>query len=347
METPSCDRARARWSGRRRGRARPRGGDGRKPAFAGGAAAPASADKVLLAAARAAERQSVGGATGEYWWARTVDGTAWQVGPRGDRYVVEERFERQIWQRRTRKRGYEEVMSVRSLGARPQTKADVAAWRRDGSPTRWSVTESASGSDGATRLATRELHLRPSPAEVTRTSIPCLVVGHEPVPKHGTCARVTPAQSVPTDPDRLARLLSHGRVSRDPAGATGALFLLAGGQILSQGGPLFGRPVSPEERAAVFRALADLPGVRLLGAIRDPLERRGIAITTSARRDGGPPEVERRLVVDPATGTLLAVVDVAAAGSASGQWARPGSPVSWAALVQAGWTGKAPRLRHG
>ena len=256
--------------------------------------------------------------------------------------MVEERVEYQVWQRRTPRGGFQETVSVRSLGAHPQTAADVAAWRRDGSPARWVVTFPGSGPEGTTVPMTRELRARPSAPVIKTNSIPCLAAPGEPVPKHGTCVRIEPAYRLPTDPTKLAQALAGGELARDPEGATGALFLLAGGQILSDAGPLMGKPVTPETRAAVFRAIADLPGVRSLGAMRDPLGRQGVAIATTARREQGTGGLERWLIVDPATARLLAVEDVALTPSTSSQWARPGSPVTWTAVAHGGWAAQAP-----
>jgi hypothetical protein len=307
----------------------------------GGQTVALSARQTLLAAARRAEAQAVSPASG-YWRERTIDGTAWQVGPATNRYVVEERVEHQVWQRRTPRGGFQETVSVRSLGAHPQTAADVAAWRRDGSPARWVVTFPGSGPEGTTVPMTRVLRARPSAPVIKTYSIPCLAAPGEPVPKHGTCGRIELAYRLPADPAKLARALAGGELARDPEGATGALFLLAGGQILSDAGPLMGKPVTPETRAAVFRAIAGLPGVRSLGAMRDPLGRQGVAIATTTRREQGTGELERLLIVDPATARLLAVEDVAQTASTSSQWARPGSPVTWTAFAHAGWTAQAP-----
>jgi hypothetical protein len=307
----------------------------------GGGAVSLSARGVLLVSARQSEHQLVG-PSGKYWWTRTVDGAAWQVGPSGDPYVVVERVEHQVWQRRTRHGGLEEILSVRSLGTHPETEADVAAWRRDGSPSQWVVSYPGSGSNGSTVPMTRELRARPVVAEVTRTSVPCLVTEGEPVPDQGTCMGIEPAYELPTDPADLAEALVSGELTQDPEGATGALFLLAGGQILSDGGLLVGEPVTPEVRAEVFRALADLPGVRSLGTVRDPLGRQGVAIATATRPESGPEELERWLIIDPIAGRMLAVVDVAQSASANSQWARPGDAVRWAAIAGSGWTDQAP-----
>src|SRR6266487_1310596 len=187
----------------------------------GGQTVALPARQILLAAARRAEAQAVSPASG-YWRERTIDGTAWQVGPATNRYVVEERVEYQVWQRRTPQGGFQQTVSVSSLGAHPQTAADVAAWRRDGSPARWVVTFPGSSPDGTTVPMTRELRARPSRPVIKTNSIPCLIAPGEPVPRHGTCVRIEPAYRLPTDPAKLAQALAGGDLARDPEGATGA-----------------------------------------------------------------------------------------------------------------------------
>jgi hypothetical protein len=61
-------------------------------------------------------------------------------------------------------------------------------------------------------------------------------------------------------------------------------------------------PTSPPLRAALFRVLADLPGVQLLGQRRDRLGRSGVAVAVT---QGGPDRVREELLFDPATSNLL------------------------------------------
>jgi len=53
---------------------------------------------------------------------------------------------------------------------------------------------------------------------------------------------------------------------------------------------------------AAFRLLADMPGVRSLGQVTDPLGRQGVAVAIPY------PGEELRVIFDPATGTHLANV---------------------------------------
>ncbi|GII58446.1 hypothetical protein Pth03_68350 [Planotetraspora thailandica] len=67
---------------------------------------------------------------------------------------------------------------------------------------------------------------------------------------------------------------------------------------------LLAGPVSPGTRAALYRVLADQPGLTLAGTVTDPFGRSGMAIemTTKGNSEGE----SFRLIVDPGTGRLLA-----------------------------------------
>ena len=71
--------------------------------------------------------------------------------------------------------------------------------------------------------------------------------------------------------------------------------LRAIGELLARG------DAAPALRADLFRAAAQIPGIELLGTIRDPLDREGMGIAL------GPPERRVTLIVDPNTSVLLSV----------------------------------------
>jgi hypothetical protein len=74
-------------------------------------------------------------------------------------------------------------------------------------------------------------------------------------------------------------------------------------------------PITPQVRAAVFRDLAALPGVRSVGRVTDPLGRSGYGIAlNSPNALAGQEEI---LVIEPRTGTLLADEYVAFGGPAA------------------------------
>lgn len=68
-------------------------------------------------------------------------------------------------------------------------------------------------------------------------------------------------------------------------------------------------PLRPTVRAAVFRAIANLPGLIYLGAARDPLGRQGVAVAAEgsprALDVNGPQRYRFELIFDPSTGRVL------------------------------------------
>jgi hypothetical protein len=81
-------------------------------------------------------------------------------------------------------------------------------------------------------------------------------------------------------------------------------------------------PTSPQLRAALFRVLADLPGVQLLGHRRDRLGRSGIAVAVT---EGRPDRVREELLFDPATSNLLQTEAVLLRTSTSSASGGPGA----------------------
>lgn len=63
---------------------------------------------------------------------------------------------------------------------------------------------------------------------------------------------------------------------------------------------------SPAQRAGLYRALAQLRGVRLLGWRHDPTGRRGLAVAITPSAAGAAPEIQEELIFDPATSEVLA-----------------------------------------
>jgi hypothetical protein len=104
-------------------------------------------------------------------------------------------------------------------------------------------------------------------------------------------------------------------------------------------GWLASAPVTPKLQAALYTVIAGLPGVRYEGAATDPVGRRGTAIAMLQPPPRGPGADEQevykqRLIINPATGQLLAsqqvVVKPAPAGARG-----PGHPVGMVVSAQA------------
>ncbi len=110
---------------------------------------------------------------------------------------------------------------------------------------------------------------------------------------------------LPTQPVALRGALDRLILASDSGSGRGPLRR----QLRADPAGLFGPisqflflPTSPQLRAALFRVLAHLPGVQLLGHQRDRLGRSGIAVAVT---HGAPDRVREELLFDPATSNLL------------------------------------------
>ncbi|MEU5876010.1 CU044_5270 family protein [Spirillospora sp. NPDC047279] len=90
-------------------------------------------------------------------------------------------------------------------------------------------------------------------------------------------------------------------------------------------------PASPKVLGAAYRMLAAEPGLRVVGQVADPLGRKGIAITYS-RKNPGDARQEEWLVIDPATGRVLAYQVMV----------NRTTMISYRANVSSGWTNTIP-----
>jgi len=98
--------------------------------------------------------------------------------------------------------------------------------------------------------------------------------------------------SLPDDPDALYAVIEASR----PAGSVGMFRRL--GEILRSG------YLTPAQRAALYEVAARLPGIELVGSVRDDAGRVGTGVAI----DDHSPNYQTRemLVFDPRTGALLA-----------------------------------------
>ncbi|WP_132638498.1 hypothetical protein [Nonomuraea mesophila] len=141
------------------------------------------------------------------------------------------------------------------------------------------------------------------------------VTGRSPFSMAGRDLTYQQIQALPSDAaalrERVAAML--------PAGSEGLL-----ADALS--GLLWTKPSPPRVRAAAYRALADLPEVRYLGARQDERGRAGEAFSFAL-----PSCVERTLIIDPATSQVLSCSD----GGHDGRHE---------IVLTAGWTDRGPDL---
>ncbi|HET9198817.1 MAG TPA: CU044_5270 family protein [Solirubrobacterales bacterium] len=128
-------------------------------------------------------------------------------------------------------------------------------------------------------------------------------VGTEAFPP-GTFSGVGPLgtdlDDLPTDPEELSRWLVD-RVT-EPASRNGFPPEV---RVLTLAAELLQNPFSPPElRAALYEAVALVPGIEDLGRARDQLGREGIAVGARSANSGAPTVYS--LIVDPETSAVLA-----------------------------------------
>jgi hypothetical protein len=109
-------------------------------------------------------------------------------------------------------------------------------------------------------------------------------------------------QKLPIDPDALKALVVKGiKGSEDGSPMPADLLELSVGTTLSL--LLLGTPAPPKVRAAAFRALASLPSVRSLGAVRDSRGRTGQGLQIAGTH--GKYWDDNELIIDPKSSLVL------------------------------------------
>jgi hypothetical protein len=109
---------------------------------------------------------------------------------------------------------------------------------------------------------------------------------------------------LPTEPNALEAELRRRVETQNPPPEDG--YSIAG-ELRSQISSLLHSPASSGElRAALYRVLARLPGVELVGDIVDPAGRNGIGLKSVGGYGDEADPTSRLLIVDPVTGDILA-----------------------------------------
>ena len=158
---------------------------------------------------------------------------------------------------------------------------------------------------------------------------------------------------LPTDPSELRRVIEarknkvhpcnhryrHCDVIREiagpPAGSSRIPVLALPGQsetfvII---GKLLGETYAPPAvRSALYQVAAELPGVKLLGQVKDPVGRTGIGVAYRDERHGQ----EHELIFDPNTSALLAERDVLLDPKKAGLKAPAGTIFGYATYLRSG-----------
>jgi hypothetical protein len=114
--------------------------------------------------------------------------------------------------------------------------------------------------------------------------------------------------SLPTEPGALRSAIERGvraspPESHGPAESHGPDFTMRWTTFTALD-LLVAAPLRPDQRSALFRVLAGLPGTKALGTMNDPLGRPGQGVELGPEAHGGL-NLRERLIVEPETGTVL------------------------------------------
>ena len=276
----------------------------------------------LLAAASKAETST---ARGTYWQTATRSENVDVVGEEGALFAVST-TSRADWSVGVRP-GEESLMVIGIDGlTAPRTAEDEARWKAAGSP----GTLQVQGGDraGAGTLGiTIGSHERPM---VMRTDGEGKIYAIGP-----RNVSYDDLRELPTASGELRRYLKA--LYAEDSGAETAAGETA--WVLRRAADLVTMPVRPAVRAAAYRVMAELPGVRVLGQATDPLGRHGVAVVapgTSRTPLGG---VEQRFLVDPSSGEMLSEQSVLVEPSARAREAglTAGTTVNYQATTRMSW----------
>ena len=272
---------------------------------------PVSARQVLLTAA---EHVSAGPASGNYWRVRLVGGYTFPAGTTAHPYDITVTTSADQWNPRTP--GVKEWAIFQDLGARPATPADTAAWRAAGSPKSWHSGLSARQKSGwlggfpVQWMDTLAATTSPSPATASST-VSDGTVGYV----EGDLPGLNAAQfsAVPSSEPAIAKILGGYYAQLRYCAQNPRKCSTKNQVIWAEAVMLLQNPVSPQVRAATFRVMAGLPGVRTLGLMTDPLGRTGYALAPAGQDPNAVPQnfnPLRVILIDPQTGSLLATEEL-------------------------------------
>ncbi|WP_149258907.1 CU044_5270 family protein [Actinomadura sp. K4S16] len=268
---------------------------------------PLNGNVLLVAATNAAKAPA-----GKYWHTKTVMGEIYAVGESAENhYKVDSRQGNEMWTDRTGLRRGTHF----DLQGLPVTPQDKQKWQAAGSPS-WVHVPNPEGGGGQVNLDMSPKTGRgaPWPASVERF--------------YG----MTPGQiaALPTEPEALKKVLlglkGHWHAVSTDGEKEEPIRALRGQERIRAlsdvaGELLSTEPAPPRVRAAVFRMLSDMPGIKPEGRTTDPLGRVGTVVslplktTTPLGMFTAPKQLgtyRRQFVVDPATGSLLAIRDLVA-----------------------------------
>ncbi|MFR9794766.1 CU044_5270 family protein [Streptomyces sp. MS06] len=273
----------------------------------------------------AAEKAESSAAEGTYWQTTTRSENVDVAGEEGRLFAVRSTSTEE-WSVGVRPGTGSLMVSGLDAVTEPRTAVDRARWRAAGSPGTVRV-EAATGT-GKNAIDYPMGTGRPT---VMRTNIDDRIYA---VGSHNISYQAL--RELPSTSDGLRRYLERLHAEDHGAG-TGAAGRSA--WMLRQAADLVTMPVKPGVRAAAYRMMADLPGVRVIGHVHDPLGREGVAVEFPLTYRTPLGTTQQQLVVDPSTGAMLSeqVVLVKASARAREAGLDAGMTVNYSATTLMSW----------
>ncbi|MER5646007.1 CU044_5270 family protein [Streptosporangium sp. NPDC002524] len=293
-----------------------------------------SSRSVLLAAAHGAARQP--DTTGAYWHTASVTRNLLEAAD-GD-YTLVERTRNEAWTPLAT--GADRWDRTWSLGARPASAEDEAAWKRAGSPARIEVE--FPGKRGS-RLGGYVLSTEPGEAKDSHAPL----VDGDKVFWLGRNVTMRDLRGLPADPDALKAWLlrSYRGMSTEadiPMASDAWLFSVAVGLVTDM-------PITPKVRGAAFRMLADLKTIKVARGVTDAEGRTGSAVSIEERarakvtdKSADDGALRNRLIFDEATGRALATESVVVRPGGLQAGFEPGTVWHSETVLETGWTDERP-----
>ena len=233
-----------------------------------------SARGILLTAARTAA-QAAQPAPERYYVTPGTVGNVLRVGPRGDRYLLLEVVRTEDWAATNPRAGSPNLSQARYVQA--ASPADMAAWRRDGSPRVWKDVGQDTGL--ADPVGTTNGWLRPLSTAPGKLAAGSASYGALPFSVGDRFLSLRQLQALPADPAKLKALLLAGSPVQGSPGTVTSYLFQAVPAVLEM-------PVTPAVRSALYKLLASLPEVQSIGPVTNVAGQQGVAVAYTARYSG-------------------------------------------------------------
>ncbi|GAA3667297.1 hypothetical protein GCM10022224_034360 [Nonomuraea antimicrobica] len=219
----------------------------------------------------------------------------------------------------------------RQDAARPATAEDERDWRAAGAPDQVKGHCENSGPCGSIPVANEPKDCRYTLRVDPTGTYPDTTVSE---------FTMVDLAAIPTNPAELVKQLRAYHEIWNGRGFTQPFE-----KFLPTTANLLGMPLTPAQRAAIIRVLADLPTTKVVGTVTDPLGRRGISVDFGgaggslvySNKPRKELPVYYRQILDPGTGQTLSGVSYAARTALG---ATKGEVMSYHARgPESGWTG--------